>query len=215
MSNSSTLHPRRHHRRTIPFSDQFLPLKRASAAGQARCSRRIRSNPQASRTTARVTVELRKNRHHLGHPVHLGPLPSQQLTACSSQDRPIAGRNDWRAHSSQDFAGRRTKGDGAQWRRPTNCKRLAAAHASDLDSFCRLPIPRQQFIEPIDRMPVDHALEHVVQIRVGFDIVQFGSFNERTERRPARSAVIRSSEQMILSTEGNLAVILPISGRML
>ena len=52
-------------------------------------------------------------------------------------------------------------------------------------------------------MPVDHALEHVVQIRVGFDIVQFGSFNERTERRPARSAVIRSSEQMILSTEGN------------
>src|SRR5262249_29478537 len=45
----------------------------------------------------------------------------------------------------------------------TDRKRLAAAHASDIDSFCRLPIPRQQFIEPIDRMPVDHALEHIMQ----------------------------------------------------
>ena len=69
-------------------------------------------------------------------------------------------------------------------------KRLAAAHASDLDSCCRLPIPRQQFIESIDWMPVDHALEHVMQVRVGFDVVHFGGLNERAERRPPRTAAI-------------------------
>lgn len=94
----------------------------------------------------------------------------------------------------------------AEWHGGGGCPTVSVHRLhmrSTLDSLRGLPIPRQQLIESIDQVSVDHALEHVVQIRVGFDIVQFGSFNERTERRPARSAVIRSSEQMILSTEGN------------
>jgi len=87
--------------------------------------------------------------------------------------------------------------------------------ASGLDRLCGLPVPRQQLIESIDKMSIDHALEHIAQVGVGFDVIHFGSFDQRAERRPARSAIIRSGEQMILSTEGNLAVILPISGRML
>src|SRR5262249_54421450 len=123
------------------------------------------------------------------------------------------GRDGQFGSSSWNFQHCRTSGDEArEWRspdrptdQPTNRKRLAAAHASGLDSFCWFPIPRQQFVEPIDRMPVDHALEHVMQVSVGFDVVQFSSFNQRAECRPARSAIIRSGEQMILSTEGNRA----------
>jgi hypothetical protein len=69
---------------------------------------------------------------------------------------------------SQDIAPM-TKGGSSEGNRR---KRPAAAHASDLDCFCRLPIPGQQFVDPIDRMPLDHALEHVMQVRVGFDVWQ-------------------------------------------
>jgi hypothetical protein len=42
-----------------------------------------------------------------------------------------------------------------------------------------------------------------MQVRVGFDIVQFGSFNQRAEGRPARAAGIRTGKQMILAPECN------------
>jgi NitT/TauT family transport system substrate-binding protein len=42
---------------------------------------------------------------------------------------------------------------------------------SALDSLRRLPVPRQQLVEPADRMSVDHALENVAQISVGLDVV--------------------------------------------
>jgi type IV secretion system protein VirB1 len=41
---------------------------------------------------------------------------SQHSTACSFQDRSIAGRNDWHRCSSHDLAGRRTDGDEPEWR---------------------------------------------------------------------------------------------------
>src|SRR5262245_6614057 len=203
LSNCSTLDPTRRRRRTIPFSGLSLHPKNVTAAGQVRCFRRTRSNPQTSRITLPVTVQLQSNRRHLTFRVRINRPPRHQSSAYLSQRHRLAGRTDRRARPSQPFAGYRTHDQGrVQQRQPTG-KRLAAAHASDIDSFCRLPIPRQQFIEPIDRMPVDHALEHIMQVRVGLDVVHFGSLNERTERRPARSALIRSSEQMILSPECN------------
>jgi hypothetical protein len=63
---------------------------------------------------------------------------------------------------------------------------------SCLDRLCGLPVPRQQFIESIDRVSIDHALEHIVQISVGFDVVHLAGFNERTQRRPSCSAVVRA-----------------------
>src|SRR5260370_17286856 len=36
-----------------------------------------------------------------------------------------------------------------------------------------LPNPRQQFVETVDRMSVDHAREHVGEVSVGFDAVEF------------------------------------------
>lgn len=61
-------------------------------------------------------------------------------------------------------------------------------HVSALDSVRRLPVPRQQFVEPVDLESVDHALEHVVQIGVGLDVVHFASLDERAEYRSTLSA---------------------------
>ena len=75
--------------------------------------------------------------------------------------------------------------------------------ASGLDRFCGLPVPRQQLVESIDRMSIDQALEHVAQVGVGFDAVHLGSFNQRTQRRPSRSTIIRARKKMILAAECN------------
>src|SRR5580704_16525606 len=74
---------------------------------------------------------------------------------------------------------------------------------SGLDRLCGLPVPRQQLVELIDRVSIDHALEHVAQVGVGFDVVHLASFNERAQRRPSLSALVGASEEMILSSEGN------------
>src|SRR5215471_18955668 len=72
---------------------------------------------------------------------------------------------------------------------------------SGLDSLRRLPIPRQQLVEPIDRVSIDHALEHVAQIGVRLNAIHLASFDKRTKRRPSLSANIRACEKMILSSE--------------
>jgi len=51
-------------------------------------------------------------------------------------------------------------------------KRPASARRSALDSISLFPGPRQQFIEAVDRVPVGHAGQHIVQISVGFDVVK-------------------------------------------
>ena len=70
---------------------------------------------------------------------------------------------------------------------------------SALDSLRGLPIPRQQRIESIDRVSIDHALEHVAQVGVGLDVVHLARFDQRAECRPSRSAEIRTREEMILA----------------
>ena len=70
---------------------------------------------------------------------------------------------------------------------------------SALDGLRGLPIPRQQRIESIDRVSIDHALEHVAQVGVGLDVVHLARFDQRAECRPSRSAEIRTREEMILA----------------
>lgn len=38
----------------------------------------------------------------------------------------------------------------------------------------RFPGPRQQFVEAVDGVPVDHPLQHVAQIGVRLDVVEAG-----------------------------------------
>src|SRR5262249_132680 len=72
-----------------------------------------------------------------------------------------------------------------------------------LDSLRGPPIPRQHLTESIDRVSIDHALEHVAQVRVGLDAVHLARFNQRTECRPPLSTEIRTREEMILSSKSN------------
>lgn len=43
----------------------------------------------------------------------------------------------------------------------------------------RFPGPRQQFVEAVDGVPVDHPLQHVAQIGVRLDVVEAGGFDQR------------------------------------
>jgi hypothetical protein len=62
---------------------------------------------------------------------------------------------------------------------------------------------------------ISEAAEHLVQIGFGIEPVELGCLDERIGRGGARAAGIGSCEQIVLPAESNLAVILPISGRML
>ena len=75
------------------------------------------------------------------------------------------------------------------------------------------PGPRQQFIEAVDGMPVDHAREHIAQVGVGFDAVEFAGFDQRTDDRPPVTATVASGKEMVLPPERYQPFILPMSGR--
>ncbi len=77
----------------------------------------------------------------------------------------------------------------------------------------RFPDPRQQFVETVDGMSVDHAREHVVQVSVGFDAVEFAGFDQRTDDYPTISAAVVACKQVVLATERYHPFILPMSGR--
>ena len=77
------------------------------------------------------------------------------------------------------------------------------------------PSPRQQFVETVDGMSIDHARKYVVQVSVGFDAVEFAGFDQRTDDRPPLAATVAARKQMVLATERNYPSILPMSGRML
>jgi hypothetical protein len=52
------------------------------------------------------------------------------------------------------------------------------------------PGPRQQFIEAVDGMPVDHAREHIAQVGVGFDAVEFAGLDQRADDCPSIAATV-------------------------
>ncbi len=57
----------------------------------------------------------------------------------------------------------------------------------------QIPAPRQQFVEAVDRVSVDHSLQDVPQIGVGLDVVQLARRDERGDDRPTMSATVSSS----------------------
>jgi hypothetical protein len=77
----------------------------------------------------------------------------------------------------------------------------------------RFPSPRQQFVETVDGMSIDHAREHVVQVSVGLDAVEFAGFDRRTDDRPTLTTAVTACKQVVLATERNHPFILPMSGR--
>src|SRR5229473_2911525 len=67
-------------------------------------------------------------------------------------------------------------------------KRPFVARQSGLDMNLWFPSPRQQFVESVDGMSIDHAHEYVVQVSVGFDAVEFAGLDQRTDDCPTLSA---------------------------
>jgi hypothetical protein len=66
----------------------------------------------------------------------------------------------------------------------------------------------------VDRMVRD-AGEDVAQIGLRIVTIELGGLDQGVHAGGTNPAGIRAGEQIILAAEGNLAVILPISGRML
>ena len=65
-------------------------------------------------------------------------------------------------------------------------------------------VPRQQLTDPADRM-VGDACEHVAQVGLGIEAVQFRGPNQAVERCGARSAGVRPGEELILATNRHRA----------
>ena len=72
---------------------------------------------------------------------------------------------------------------------------------SGLDGIFRFPRPRQEFIEPIDGKSVDHAMKHVDEIDVWFDVVEFCRFDQRADDRPPFATTVAACEQLIFSSK--------------
>ena len=75
------------------------------------------------------------------------------------------------------------------------------------------PIPRQERGEVGDLVIGDTSL-HVGEPSLRIDVVELARLNEREHDRRTFATTIGSGEQPCLAPESNLAVILPISGRM-
>jgi hypothetical protein len=65
----------------------------------------------------------------------------------------------------------------------------------------RTPVPLQQFIETIDGLSVDHPLQHVTQIGIGFDVVELAGLDERAGDGPTMPAAIAACEQVVLAAK--------------
>lgn len=63
------------------------------------------------------------------------------------------------------------------------------------------PVPRQQLVETLDRISIDHPLEHVAQVDVGFDVVELTGRNQRAGDSPTMPAAFAAGEQMVLAAE--------------
>jgi hypothetical protein len=73
--------------------------------------------------------------------------------------------------------------------------------ASGLDMIGRLPAPRQQFVETVDGMSVDHPLQHVAQVGIRFDVIQLAGRDERRDDGPSMAAAVAAGEQVVLTAE--------------
>jgi hypothetical protein len=79
---------------------------------------------------------------------------------------------------------------------------------------CR-PGPGHELVETRIWPEIDELVEHVSEVGLRIDAVQFAGFDERSNAGPVLRSLVVTSEERILPIKYNLAVILPISGRML
>jgi hypothetical protein len=80
-------------------------------------------------------------------------------------------------------------------------KRPVAARHSAIDMKLGFPRPRQQFVEMVYGISVDHAREHIAQVGVGLDVIQLAglcrppNYAERFWMRPIVCPNLRPVER--------------------
>ena len=82
-------------------------------------------------------------------------------------------------------------------------KRPNVARQSVLDMSLGLPCSRQQFVETVDGMTADHPPQHIMQVGIGFHVIELTGLNQRTENGPTMAAAIAPREQMVLAAESD------------
>ena len=90
-----------------------------------------------------------------------------------------------------------------RWARQTSGKRPGSAPRSALDRIRGFPGPRQQLVDAVYGVSIDHAREHVMQVGVGLDVIKLAAFNQRTQHGPSVAAAIAAGEEVVLTTEGD------------
>jgi hypothetical protein len=87
-----------------------------------------------------------------------------------------------------------------------SCKsmRPELARRSGLDMNPRFPGPRQQFVEAVDGVTIDPR-EHVGEVSIGFDAVEFAGLDQRTDDRPTVTTAVTACKQVVLATERHRA----------
>jgi len=63
------------------------------------------------------------------------------------------------------------------------------------------PGPGEQLTEFVDRVADDEPSEHIGEIRLRIDAIEFAGFDERSEDGSVLAAAIRTSEQRVLAIE--------------
>jgi hypothetical protein len=74
--------------------------------------------------------------------------------------------------------------------------------------------PRHQFLDTRRRPQIDELGECIGHPRERIDAVQFASFDERSRDCPILRTDVVSREERVFASKNNLAVILPVSGKM-
>ena len=75
------------------------------------------------------------------------------------------------------------------------------------------PGPGHEFVQARSRPEIDQLGEHVGQIGLRIDAVEFAGLDERGDAGPILGALIVTGEQRIFAIEGHCPFILPMSGR--
>ena len=109
-----------------------LHSKYASAAGQAPCSRRTRSNRETNPATHPMTIGLQSNRRHLTFRMRINRPPRHRWSVYLCQRHRLADRNDWRARPLQwsQHIAPMAKGGCSEDNRPRDGKIKAARCAA-------------------------------------------------------------------------------------
>ena len=68
-----------------------------------------------------------------------------------------------------------------------------------------VPVPWEQFAEPVDRVTLGRAIDHIGEPSLRIEAVEFGAFQHGVEDCGALAAGIGSEEQEILAGNGDAA----------